>query len=621
MVDVPKKPGDLLVPKHLRGTLRGALLRQGFDPVTGRRLGTGELTPSSSTPINPLSARFGAGPASLETFRKPSDLITQAEEPTLEDIRRVLKSQEHFLTATALPTDENQNPTASSLAEYDRIRRKHGSQSLRWEEGWEEAGRELGFKTDPELRVLINQIYAPAERDLETRPDFWSLEEGPQFEKTVQNIRNLRAQRFDNDKQAYKPPSDRLAKFREEASTEVSTVKKERPALSASQMLQQFKERVASGISRVAEAVSREPEKPPAAQAVERIRSNKVQNKENLAVYRDAFTEAGVAESENLSQSLIPNRSGNFKRVSIRKGEGFGKAGSVAAYRGYLLESDYVGDTDKVEWAITIPEEPNYEGRQKLAHIGDYLPWKDMKEAIDALWDLPGDHELSPHKRLDGRLVSQQTKAELVAQESAELKERAERFEKIRTGEFLSPQVQWNTDHSGGLVWEVQTRDVPRGQKRLLIVPGNRSFAATLARQGIPDNVTVAIVTPDKGLVPIEEILGENYTGQMEGSFGAEFLQPDRYGHDIRGAFRDRGKVGGAGLDVTEPEPLPAGHPLLQHEGVLVTPHVASATAEGRHRIFTMALDQVAAALAGIKPSHILNPEVWSGRNSNNEDA
>ena len=30
---------------------------------------------------------------------------------------------------------------------------------------------------------------------------------------------------------------------------------------------------------------------------------------------------------------------------------------------------------------------------------------------------------------------------------------------------------------------------------------------------------------------------------------------------------------------------------------------------------------QVAAALAGVKPSHILNPEVWPGRNSNNEDA
>jgi phosphoglycerate dehydrogenase-like enzyme len=83
----------------------------------------------------------------------------------------------------------------------------------------------------------------------------------------------------------------------------------------------------------------------------------------------------------------------------------------------------------------------------------------------------------------------------------------------------------------------------------------------------------------------------------------------------------DSGKVGGAGLDVTEPEPLPSGHALLEHESVLVTPHVASATTAGRNRIFTMALDQVVAALAGIKPSHILNPEVWPGRNSNNKDA
>ncbi|MEC7915362.1 MAG: NAD(P)-dependent oxidoreductase [Actinomycetota bacterium] len=80
------------------------------------------------------------------------------------------------------------------------------------------------------------------------------------------------------------------------------------------------------------------------------------------------------------------------------------------------------------------------------------------------------------------------------------------------------------------------------------------------------------------------------------------------------------GKVAGAGLDVTEPEPLPSGHPLLEHENVLVTPHVASATPEGRKRIFSMALDQVLSAFAGIKPSHILNPEVWPGRNSDNED-
>lgn len=76
------------------------------------------------------------------------------------------------------------------------------------------------------------------------------------------------------------------------------------------------------------------------------------------------------------------------------------------------------------------------------------------------------------------------------------------------------------------------------------------------------------------------------------------------------------GKVRAVGLDVTDPEPLPSGHPLLERDDVLVTPHVASATGEGRKRIFTMAIDQVLTGLSGVKPSHILNPEVWPGRGS-----
>jgi phosphoglycerate dehydrogenase-like enzyme len=43
-------------------------------------------------------------------------------------------------------------------------------------------------------------------------------------------------------------------------------------------------------------------------------------------------------------------------------------------------------------------------------------------------------------------------------------------------------------------------------------------------------------------------------------------------------AALDAKKLGGAALDVTDPEPLPAGHPLFGRSDVLVTPHLSGRT-------------------------------------------
>ncbi len=70
----------------------------------------------------------------------------------------------------------------------------------------------------------------------------------------------------------------------------------------------------------------------------------------------------------------------------------------------------------------------------------------------------------------------------------------------------------------------------------------------------------------------------------------------------------DSGQVAGAGLDVTEPEPLPPDHPLLGRENVVVTPHVASATTVGLVRLVGQAVEQAVTWLRGGTPEHLLDP-------------
>ena len=54
-----------------------------------------------------------------------------------------------------------------------------------------------------------------------------------------------------------------------------------------------------------------------------------------------------------------------------------------------------------------------------------------------------------------------------------------------------------------------------------------------------------------------------------------------------------------AALDVTDPEPLPAGHPLWQSPGLLLTPHVGGAVYEARDRAYRVVSEQLARLAAG----------------------
>ncbi len=75
----------------------------------------------------------------------------------------------------------------------------------------------------------------------------------------------------------------------------------------------------------------------------------------------------------------------------------------------------------------------------------------------------------------------------------------------------------------------------------------------------------------------------------------------------------EEGWISRAALDVSDPEPLPADHPLVGMPNCIVVPHVGSATVTARDRMAEIAAENLLAGLWGEPLPHCANPEVYEG--------
>ena len=71
------------------------------------------------------------------------------------------------------------------------------------------------------------------------------------------------------------------------------------------------------------------------------------------------------------------------------------------------------------------------------------------------------------------------------------------------------------------------------------------------------------------------------------------------------------GWIGAAGLDVTDPEPLPPDHPLYELDNCYIVPHIGSATHQARRGMAELACENLLKGLAGERLTHTANPAVY----------
>ena len=140
---------------------------------------------------------------------------------------------------------------------------------------------------------------------------------------------------------------------------------------------------------------------------------------------------------------------------------------------------------------------------------------------------------------------------------------------------------------------------------------------ARRARNGVSAMDELAAALPDADIVIVLVPVTPATNGLVDARFLSQLHDGALLVNAARGSIVDTGallaELGSgrlrAALDVTDPEPLPDGHPLWSAPGLLLTPHVGGAVRASRERAYEVVAAQLARLAAGQPLLNVINAE------------
>jgi phosphoglycerate dehydrogenase-like enzyme len=181
--------------------------------------------------------------------------------------------------------------------------------------------------------------------------------------------------------------------------------------------------------------------------------------------------------------------------------------------------------------------------------------------------------------------------------------------EQWRRGEYHPIELRGKTAvivGVGGIRQQVAQRAHAFGMNVIGVDPKEMPLNPYVSKMVFPDRLDSVLPQADVIFISAphtpasEGMIGPKQFEEMK--TGAYFIAVSRgklYNTDALVKALDSRRLAGAGLDVTNPEPLPKGHPLWKFENVIITPHIAGQSDSVQERRMALIKENIARFVKG----------------------